>query len=508
MKRSLRRTGATLATRSAWWVISFTGLLLAAASADTKSKSAASPKSREPARLNDSIHKLLGRPQLKGTTVGVHVVRLSDGKTTFEHQADRLFVPASNTKLLTTAAALVELGPDYQFRTEVGTSGRDLVVVGGGDPTIGGRLTGGDPTIYFRRWAKVLKEHRLTQIAGNLLLDDSFFDRQLTHPHWPPSDLGHWYAAPIAALSLNDSCVDVRIAPGPKAGSAATVTLIPNTRYLEFANRATTVASANEHAPRVARGGAGRVIQCDGGVYVHSQPSTSWLAVDDPVLYFGTVLREVLAEEGVKIAGEIRRAPGAGKRPEFQPRVVHRFRLLPALAVTNKESQNFYAEQILKTLGAEHGDGSWRGGRQAANLTLSKLGLDTNSYVLDDGCGLSRSNRASPRAFTALLVAMHRGPHSTEFRETLAVAGVDGTMSKRLNAEPYRGRVWAKTGSISGVRAIGGYVHTRSDQWLAFSLLINNVRASVRTIQDDFCKLLVNCDDPAAVVRREREAVK
>jgi D-alanyl-D-alanine carboxypeptidase/D-alanyl-D-alanine-endopeptidase (penicillin-binding protein 4) len=508
MIQSTRSTTAGLHELLRRVTLSLACLPLLAFAAETKSKQAADAKSQKPATLKGSLEKLLARPELKGTQVGLHVVRLDDGKELFAHQADRLFVPASNEKLLTTAAALTELGPDYQFRTLVGTAGRDLVVVGGGDPTIGGRFTDGDPTIYFRRWAKVLKDQRVTQIAGDLVLDDSFFDRQLVHPNWPKNDLGHWYAAPIGSLALNDDCVDVRITPASKPDAPAKISLIPDTRYFEISNRTRTVASSKDHAPRVARGPASKVIQCDGGVYQRSQPSTSWVTVDDPTLYFATVLREVLAEEGVMIAGRIRREPGIGRSREFKPRVAHRFALLPALAVTNKESQNFYAEQILKTLGAEHGDGSWSGGRQVATQALNTLGLDSKSYLLDDGCGLSRTNRASPRAFTTLLRSVNRGPHGDQFRETLAVAGVDGTLAKRLTDERYRGRIWAKTGSITGVRTISGYARSRSGQWLAFSFLVNNVRVSVRSVQDELCKALVDCDENSNLVSKNRGETK
>lgn len=508
MKAMAHTTPVFRPRRLLWVCVSLVCLSLLAVAADSKSKSAAAPKQQKTSSLRESLDKLLARPELKGAQVGLHVVRLSDRKELFVRQADRLFVPASNEKLLTTAAALTDLGPDYQFRTLVGTAGADLVVVGGGDPTISGRFTDGDPTVYFRRWAKVLRDQRITHIGGDLVVDDSFFDLHPVHPNWPKNDLGHWYAAPIGALAFNDDCVDVRIAPGTKPSEPAKVSLIPDTRYLDISNRTRTVTSSKDHAPRVARGPGSKLIQCDGGVYQRSQPSTSWVTVDDPTLYFATVLREVLAEEGVSIAGRIHREPGIGRSKEFKPRVVHRFPLLPALAVTNKESQNFYAEQILKTLGAEHGNGSWDGGRQVATQALSKLGLDSKSYVLDDGCGLSRSDRASPRAFTSLLVAMHGGPHGEQFRETLSVAGVDGTLAKRLTDDRYRGRVWAKTGSIAGVRAISGYVRTRSGQWLAFSLLVNNARSSVRTLQDDFCKLLVESDESSSLVSKGREKSK
>ena len=154
-------------------------LSLLTVAADSKSKPPATPKPRKSVTLKESLDKLLARPELKAARVGVHVVRLADGKELLTHQADQLFVPASNEKLLTTAAALTDLGPDYQFRTVIGTAGRDLVVVGGGDPTISGRFTDGDPTVYFRRWAKVLNDQHVTKIAGDLVVDDSFFDRQL-----------------------------------------------------------------------------------------------------------------------------------------------------------------------------------------------------------------------------------------------------------------------------------------------------------------------------------------
>jgi D-alanyl-D-alanine carboxypeptidase/D-alanyl-D-alanine-endopeptidase (penicillin-binding protein 4) len=486
---------------------------LAAFAPDTKSKAKPKEKAKSPVAssstgLSDSITRLLSRPELKGATVGVHVLNLTDGKALFSRDADRLLIPASNTKLFTTAAALSTLGPQFEFRTVLGTAGKDLVVVGSGDPTIGGRFTDGDPTEYFRRWAAVLKQQRITRIGGDLLLDDSYFDRQFVHPDWPKNDLGHWYAAPVAALVLNDSCIDVRIAPGSAAQTTAQVSLIPNTKYFDLTNRTRIVKSAKEHAPRAVRGPGNRTILCDGGVYERAQPITSWLPVDDPVQFFGVVLREVLAEEGIAIAGGVKSAPGAGKRTDFQVRAVHRFQLQPVLEVTNKESQNLYAEQIFKTLGALRHDGSWKGGRQAVLDALAKLNIDAGGFEIVDGCGLSRSNRASPRAFTSLLAAMNRGSYGTQFRSTLSEAGSDGTLKKRLHEDAYRDRIWAKTGSISGVRSISGYVQSRSGDLLAFSFIANNVRSSVREIQDDFCKALANWSESDRVVRQERASGK
>ena len=460
-------------------------------------------KETSPSSLSAEITRLLARSELKGTTSGVHVLRLRDGKTLYQRDADRTFIPASNAKLFTTAAALQTLGPDFEFRTLIGSTRVDLVVIGGGDPTIGGRLTDGDPTAYFRRWAQLLKQQRLTVFPGDLVLDDSLFDRQVLHPRWSKNDVGHWYAAPIAALVFNDSCVEVQVEPGKEVGEPGTVAMLPNTRFFEVVNRTRTVATSKEHAPRVTRGSGHHIIQCDGTVYQHAQPITSWVPVDDPVMYFGTVLKEVLDREGITIEGKIRRGTIARDGGEFRPRVVHRFGLIPVLSITNKESQNLYAEQLFKTLGTVRGDGSWDNGREVVRDALIQMGVETGNLVLDDGCGLSRSNRATPRAFTALLAAMHRSPHGETFRQTLSQAGEDGTLKKRLTDEICSERVWAKTGSITGVRAISGYAQDRAGDWLAFSLLVNNVRVSIRGVQDEFIRALVNSDAAGTLVRHE-----
>lgn len=471
-------------------------------SAEAKKRAAASSKSASPTakskpqpKLDDALRQLLAKPALKGTQVGLHVVRLSDGHALFANDADRPLIPASNQKLLTTAAALTTLGADYEFRTQIGFVGDDLVVVGGGDPTIGGRFGDGDVTASLRQWAAALKKLKITRVAGDIVVDDSFFDREFLHPHWPKNDLGHWYAAPIAALAINDNLIDVRIAPGPDADSPGTVSISPATRFFRIDNRTHTVASSKDHAPRCSRRPGSNTIVCEGGVYRKAAPITGWVTIDDPPLVFGQVLREVLEQEGITVAGEVRRESAAGRSKQFRAKLVHRFKLLPALAVTNKESQNYYAEQILKVMGAERGgEGSWAAGRRVAERALSEIGLDPGSFTFDDGCGLSRSNRVTPLTITTLLTAMHRGPHGDAFRGTLSVAGVDGTLAKRLADDAHRGRVFAKTGSITGARAISGYVQSRDGGWLAFSFLVNDVRLSVRDLQDELCRLLVDSD--------------
>jgi D-alanyl-D-alanine carboxypeptidase/D-alanyl-D-alanine-endopeptidase (penicillin-binding protein 4) len=447
-----------------------------------------------PASLTAALDQILARSALRGATVGLHVISLSNDRSLFAHDADRQMTPASNAKLLTSAAAIQVLGTAYEFRTTVGWRGEDLVVAGGGDPAVGGRFTQGDATSYFRRWATVLRERGVRHVAGDVVVDDSLFDRVFVHPRWPSNELNRWYAAPVCALSLNDNCVDVQITPGRELGSPALVRLVPPGSSLSVVNRTRTVSRQSDHAPRIWRRPDSSQVECSGNVYQGSGLTSGWVTVVDPALFFGAVLRQVLIDEGISVGGDVRRELQAGRDASFRALFVHRFPLTAALRVMNKESQNFYAEQIYKIMGATHGAGSWAKGREAAARALSPLGLEIGSYTLDDGSGLSRANRVSPRQITRLLAVMFHGEHGELFRQTLSRSGVDGTLARRLIDPPYRGRLWAKTGSIQGVRAISGYAQNRRGQWLAFSLLINQNRYSVRAVQDDVCKALVDLD--------------
>lgn len=440
----------------------------------------------------EAIEKILQRGALHGCSVGLHVVSLESGRTLLEHNAGRLLIPASNAKLLTTAAALQVLGPDYQFCTTIGTRGNDLVVVGGGDPAIGGRFTHGEATAYFKRWAGKLRERGFAEFAGDLVLDDSFFDATLVHPRWPAGDLGLAYTAPVAALSLQENSLTVRITPGDSVGSAGRIQLVPAGSGVSVANRTRTVDRKSLHSPRAWLRPGSTIVECSGNVFSGSERTDGCVTVSDPTHYFGSVLRQVIESEGVLIRGKTRTDRSAGRDRAFRPILVHRFPLRAALPIANKESQNLCAEMIFKAMGAVRGDGSWQGGRNVATAVLTALGLDPAEFTLDDGSGLSRSNRVTPRQLTRLLTVLFKGPHGDDYRQSLSVCGVDGTMARRLTDPHYRGMIWAKTGSIDRVRALTGYVRSRDAGWLAFSFLINDNRQSVRAVQDDLCRALVD----------------
>jgi D-alanyl-D-alanine carboxypeptidase/D-alanyl-D-alanine-endopeptidase (penicillin-binding protein 4) len=435
--------------------------------------------------------------------LGVHVVDLGGGGTVFERAADDPLILASNTKLFTTAAALDLLGPGHQFETEVLVRGPvvggelrgDLAVIGGGDPNISGRWFDGDPLAIFRRWAAELRTRGVTRIRGDLILVDGIFDRQLVHPDWPRDQLSQWYEAPVAGLSFNDNCLLVRVAPAPRDRAAARWQKFPDLSRIQVDNLARTTAARNRHVIRIDMARPTNDVRISGAVYLRSGGLDSWVAVADPVGYFGTALRQALVEEGIEIGGQTvtrERVP----TDLWRPVAAHRSDLLTTLEVINKRSQNFYAESVLKLLGARQcGEGSWAAGVGVVEEWLAGIGLDPATFSLADGSGMSRRNRFSARQVTHLLSHMFGHALAREYLGTLAISGEsDLKWEDRLAEPPYRDNIFAKTGTLMGVSTLSGYAKGRSGRVYAFAILGNRTRANWRMpdAQDELLRALVD----------------
>ncbi len=437
------------------------------------------------------------------TALGVHIVDIATGEMIYGFNEDRQRIIASNTKLFTTAAALELLGPGYFIETKVLIRGLqdgdtlhgDLAVLGGGDPSISGRLYDGDSLAVFRGWAKKVKERGVRRITGDVHLIDGLFEPPLVHPDWPEDQLSRWYEAPIDALSFSDNCVLVRVHPSSKPGEPARVESIPDLGLFRIENRARVTAHPSKHRIVIERTPGTNHVVVSGWVYQKAAPVESWVTVLDPVEYFGAALLKAFADEQVQIDGKLFRKP---KLPEgdWQALTVHRTDLLTTLEVVNKRSQNFYAEVVMKLIGAvQCGEGSWSAGRQAVEEFLDKVGLEQGTYSLADGSGMSRNNRFSPSHLTALLGYMFYRPLGPEFIFTLPFSGEEGlSWETRLIGDPYEGNVFAKTGSLRGVSTLSGYAKGRSGKIYAFSILHNSVRNNWRAkqAQDRIVRSLVD----------------
>ncbi len=446
--------------------------------------------------LKSQIDKLIQSKTLKRAGVAVEVYSISRGASLYSHNADKPLMPASNMKLITTATALKQLGPDYRFPTLIATDSipeqgivkGNLYIKGFGDPFL----------VYEELWKLThhLAMKGLKQIKGDVVADDSYFDDERWGSDWKISG-NRWYEAQIGALSFNFNTIEVDVEPGESSGSPLTAWLNPTTSYVQLVNRGRTVAKGNKRPAvnQVLENGQHKII-ISGNMGISARPRTVWRTVKNPAMYTATVFRDYLLREGVKIDGEVR----IGKVPATAHELyTHKSKPL-ALIIRglNKMSNNFTAEQILKTLGAEkHGSPGTAGkGLDVVRRFLSEVGVNGQGLELVDGSGLSRNNRLTTKAITRVLAYMYNDfSLRPEYLASLAVAGVDGTMDGRLNNSSAQGMIRAKTGRIRGVAALSGYVATKEGEILAFSMLMNNFKTSIENVQklqDKICLKLMN----------------
>lgn len=445
--------------------------------------------------LRDRIEAALREAAPKEEQIGILIHSVQAGGPVYASGEREPLMLASNTKLLTTAAALARLGPDFKFRTGLGVAEGDLHVFGGGDPNISGRFHDDDPTAIFRGWASRLKEAGFARV-GSIILHTGLFDQARMNPGWSSYDPWHWWSAPFGPLSLNDNCVDVRATPGAE-GEPCRLALSPDTGYVTVINNTRTVAGKPERAFQFARKPGTNIITFSGEVIPRQQFPTYSIAIHDPTMFFGAVLRETLAKEGVVVNGRIEESARPAEEVKGYREVDHtESDLATTIAACNQPSQNFYAEMILRTLGWKlKGKGTLENGLAAVSEFLSaEAGLEHVDQK--DGSGLTRENRASASDLVKLLLHMRNHKHGAVFRESLPWNGAPkGTLRNRLKAEELRGRLRAKTGHIGGVSTLSGYAESLAGDTYVFSILVNVPKGGsaggADRLQDRICEILI-----------------
>ena len=424
---------------------------------------------------------------------GVVVQSPRTGETLFEQNSEKLFVPASNMKLVTGAAALEALGPDYQYRTEVAATGPiqngvlrgDLVVRGSGDPSISARFHG-DARAVFRAWADSLRARGVRRIEGRIIGVDDVFDDVHFGRGWAWDDLDAAYSAPISGLSFNDNMVRVRVSPVKQVGAAAAITVDPDVGYLRPVGQAVTAQPGTRGTLDVSRDLANMSVVATGSLRADTTFVEQTLAVPDPTEFFVTALRETLRQAGIEVAGapvDADRLAEVGQTvaPATALFVYRSPPLREILPHFLKPSQNQIGEILLKTLGREQrGIGSAAAGRAVVDSLIRVWGLNPRQLSMADGSGLSRYNLVAPDLLIGLLQHMERSPNFDVWYAALPVAGVDGTLANRLRGTPAAGNVHAKTGTLSGVRGLSGYVTTAGGERLLFSTIVNHHTLSAR----------------------------
>lgn len=414
--------------------------------------------------------------------MSVVIADLESGENLLERNADTPQTLASVTKMISSAAVLHYLGPQFKYRTTFWRQGEaqngrlagSLLVLGSGDPNISGRFYNDDYNAVFDAWVDGLRRAGVSHVTGDLVLNDSLFDTIGRHPDWPAGQEARWYQAPISALSYNDNVVLVSIAPGRRLGGPVAISIDPPTGVLRAVSSARTVDRRARVRLAVTRAAGSNAVSVSGTVPLRGAWWSTPIAIDDPPRFFGAALRTRMKNAGIQLDGQIVQR---NLRPDASWKLVAttESELLASLAVVNKRSQGFYAEQVFKTLSAEKvGKGSWTESVGLAKQFLATLGLDPETFDLRDGSGLSPRNRASAREVVRFLQAMDRHPYGATWRSTLALSGEpQGTLRHRFKEPHLAGRVAAKTGSIKAVSTLAGFVTANSGRTYVFAILLN-----------------------------------
>jgi len=439
-----------------------------------------------PARggLARDIDAIVDAPRFAHAWWGVEVRSLRSGRVVYARESQRNLKPASTLKLVTTAAVLDALGPDERLRTTLETSGRldglghilgDIYLVGRGDPDLSARFAEGRPTAAFEEMADALRQAGVRRIVGRLIGHEGLFPGERRGDDWAWNDLVWGYGAEVSALSFNDNVAELTVAPGEHEGDPIVVDRAPVTAYYRVTSTAVTGPRSGTRELVLKRDFGTNLIRLSGAIALGSAPQTLTVALEDPARYAATVFAEVLAAKGILVDGGVETSVAplpSGLRVlashDSPP-------LAEIVKVVNKVSQNLHTEMLLRLLGARvKGEGTVEMGQAAVDDFLHRLNVDSESWSRQDASGLSRSDLVTPHGMVGLLAGMDRHRYAAAFRDSLPVAGVDGTLEQRLQQPPARGNVLAKTGSIRHVNALGGYVSTRSGDRLAFYAVVNH----------------------------------
>ena len=489
---------------------------------------------KKPAPKNDldkNIAAILSQPPLNRAHWGVDVVDLETGKALYSQNSDQLFLPASNAKLFTTAAALAIAGPDYHFRTTVEAEGKidangrllgDLVIFGRGDPNISGRVlpyalkTQRTPphTQILEDMADQVARNGLKIVDGDLIGDDTFYAFERYAEGWAWDDLQWIDGTPVSALTFNDNVVFVNILPGEHPGDKAVITIEPENSYYELDNRVVTSSPGVVKRIGIHREPGSKKIVLWGSLPLGDAGMKEPMSIEDPAEFVAQLFRTMLERRGITIRGKARArhgedaqffdqeiqhpatalgappvvnpsTPATAQSPQESPdlnaspnKVLAEHisaPLLDDIRVINKTSENLHAELALRLAGKLRGDGgSFEGGTAAVKQFLLQAGLKDDEFSFLDGSGLSRRDLVTPAATVQLLIYASRQPWGPAYEESLPVSGVDGSLSDRFQRTAAVGLVHAKTGSLSHVNALSGYGQTRAGKRFVFSIFCNN----------------------------------
>lgn len=451
------------------------------------------PRTAEATALQQRLDGLLTDSRYRGSQVSLLVRDATTGEVLYDRDSGNRMLPASNMKLLTSTAAMHTLGPDFRFHTDVLTAA----------PQHGDKLFGnlylkgyGDPTTLAGDYADLARQvaaSGIRKVFGNIVADDTYFDSIRLGSFWSWDDEPFYYSAQTSALTVapdtdyDSGTVIVESLPGATVGAPVNLTMVPQTRVLRLVNTATTGPAGSAYTLNVERDHGSNTVRVTGSVPLDDTGGQDWVTVWEPATYAADVFRRALAATGVQVLGGIRTgtAPTARRLARDESMTVGEL-MVPFMKLSN----NMHAEALVKTMGAETaGDGSWDAGLESIVAYLQRAGADPATLRITDGSGLSRADQITTDSISDLLLAAQREPWFDRWYASLPVAGnpdrfVGGTLRNRMRGTPAANNVRAKTGTLTGVTALSGYVTDADGRKLVFSMMANNYLASPRPVED------------------------
>lgn len=471
--------------------------------------------------LTKEIDRIIAESDSAHARWGVFVLSTKDGRVLVSRDGDKLFTPASNMKIFTTAVALDLLGADYRWRTSVysvrpmdanGVVDGDLTLYGRGAPDFDSKAKGGLPALVDQ-----LYERGLRRVRGNVIGDESYFRAERHAVGWQWNDLQWYYGAEPSALTIDENSIEVTIAPATKGGSAASVVVDPDDKYVRLTNNTTTGERGAITSIGIQRGLSNNELQVWGEFPASGSSFSAFLSVHDPALHAATIFKRLLTARGIQIEGDARaRDFRVAEADQFDPRsaveltYVESKPLSEIVRQTNKESNNLFAELLLRTVGKERGAtvpepdprrNATRGDDVAGTVLVKKWlsdhGVVVRDLAIHDGSGLSRLDLITPESAVRLLTAIAKSSGATAFRNSLPVAGRDGTLKGRL--QTLAGKVSAKTGHLTYTYALSGYITVDGSEELAFSVICNNAagRGHPGQVLDEIVRSIAQSEKPS-----------
>lgn len=421
-------------------------------------------------------------------------VRDESGNILESLQPNKSIIPASNQKLITSAAILDYLGSGYQFVTPIYGDGiqngtvwdGNLIIKGSGDPSISGDLYDGDRYYAFREFLNQLKEAGIEQINGNLMTDISLFDTQYYPKGWDWYDMSFYYGVQISPLSFNNNAVDLEVFALGEIGSVPEITWFPDsTDYVHFLNQQEITPPNTEYDEYYQREMGFNTIVL-GSTLPQGYYEEESLAINNPPLYFLDSFKKYLNYNGISVNGSLIVLDAETSYDTTKVLAEHQSRPLGEIIEwLNKESDNFYTEMLVKTLSAQKGNeaGSFEHGILQVRTFLADFGFDTTFVQMNDGSGMAGGNFNQTSILSEILYKMKRHPEFEAYMNSMSVAGIDGTLAHRMKGTPLYNNFKGKSGFVTGVRTLSGYLTTGSGRELVVSLATNNyISEKVRPI--------------------------